>query len=100
MTIIKCEYRLNIVMILMSISNLPFVEACLKGKNCNDCPTCQADAESWHQLEQDFSEGKSFTLDLQLYYQVKAKRKIFLQEKNGEYVTISEPEMLNMLSRY
>ena len=84
----------------MSTSALPNTEACLKGKNCKDCPTCKADIESWHQLELDFAEGRSFQQDLQLYYQVKAKRKIFLQEKNGDYITLSEPETLHMLSRY
>ncbi len=87
-------------MITMSTISLSNVEACLKGKDCRDCPSCQAESDSWHQLESDFSENSNFQHDLQLYYQVKAKRKIFLQEKNGEYLTLSEPEALNMLSRY
>ena len=85
----------------MSDAKNNYVEECLKGKKCKDCPTCIADAQSWHQLELDFSETNSnFALDLQTYYLVKGKRKIFEQEKNGEYITLSEAEALHMFSRY
>lgn len=85
----------------MSIKELNFVNECLKGMNCKNCQVCKADAISWNQLEKDFSvDNSDFKDDLQLYYKVKAKRKIFEQTKNGEYLTLSEPETLNMLSRY
>lgn len=85
----------------MPSQNLSAVYDCLQGKNCADCPTCQADVESWRQLETDFfKDNASFTEDLKLYYRVTAKRKIYEQKKKGEYLTLSEPEALHMLSRY
>ena len=88
-------------MIIMSTKELNFVSECLKGMDCRDCPVCRADDITWNQLEKDFTgENSDFKDDLQLYYMVKAKRKIFEQKKNGEYLTLSEPEALHMLSRY
>ena len=79
----------------------PFVEECLKGKNCNNCKVCNADIESWNQLESDFSENNTdYTNDLKIYYTIRGKRKSYLQKKNSEYLVISEPEALNILSRY
>lgn len=85
----------------MSTVDIKIVEACLQGMDCKNCPTCHASLESWRKLEQDFAEGNTnYVPDLEIYYQVKAKRKIFEQTKNGGYLTLSEPEMLNMMSRY
>ena len=85
----------------MSKINSQYIQECLKGKNCSDCKVCNAEIDAWNQLESDFTEtGKNFMLDLQLYYQVKGKRKIFEQNQQGIYLTISEPETLVMLSRY
>lgn len=79
----------------------PFIVECLKGKNCSDCNICKAEMESWKQLELDFKEsGKNFIEDLQIYYQVKGKRKIFKQDQQNAFLTLSEPEALQMLSRY
>lgn len=78
-----------------------FIVECLKGKNCSDCNICKAEMESWKQLELDFTEsGKNFIDDLQIYYQVKGKRKIFKQSQQNTLLNLSEPEMLNMMSRY
>lgn len=85
----------------MQNKNLHFVNDCLKGKTCNQCKVCNADIEAWNQLESDFSEHSTdYTNDLKLYYTIRAKRKTFEQEKNGEFLVISEPETLNMLARY
>ena len=85
----------------MSKVNSQYIQDCLKGKNCLDCKVCNAEIDAWNQLESDIAEtGKNFMEDLQTYYQVKGKRRIFEQKEHGEYLTLSEPETLGMLSRY
>lgn len=85
----------------MSTKELNFVNECLKGMECKNCSKCVAEKISWNRLEEDFiRDDVDFSDDLRIYYQVKGKRKIFDQQKNGEYLTLSEPEMLHMFSRY
>ena len=79
----------------MSTINTKLVETCLQGMECKNCMDCKAEKESWSKFEQDKS-----TDDLRMYYMVKAKRKAFEQKSKGEYLTISEPEMLGILARY
>ena len=85
----------------MSKPNLNLVENCLQGKECKACLYCEAEVESWNKLEQDFTNNTyNFYEDLNKYLMVKGKRKCFEQKEKGEYLTISEPEALQIFSRY
>lgn len=81
--------------------NKSVVENCLSGQECKNCLYCVADKESWDLIEEDIAE-RSCTIidDLKMYYKVKSKRKIFEQKQKGDYITLSEPESMNMLARY
>ena len=88
-------------MIHMQKHDKTIVERCLQGQECKECLYCNAEKETWNQVEQDLAEKRSnYIDDLNRYYTVKGKRMNYERTQKGAYMDLAEPEELSMLSRY
>ena len=77
------------------------ITECLQSKNCSDCQGCPADKVVWDMIEKGFTNGNSPSIDdLELYYRIKAKYELYLDEVLGRTTKIGLAMMPSLLQRY
>ena len=85
----------------MVLNMYEIIDECLKDKNCKSCNGCPADKIAWEKIEKSFADGSTpSNVDLELYYKIKAKYEIYLDETFERTTRIGFSVMPSLLRRY